>query len=288
MDPQVKVTFQAIVLRYVHDVMTGGCINIGVVLVCGARRYAGAAFAQSFARVTGAFPTASPVLLRRVRDAVVNACAAWPPDGELFPANNDAVAVVRSAFPDEAGVAMSPPIGGLTGDPERTLRELCDRYVERHVSIGEVASRNDEDVWRAFTARVSEPTVLRKLRARPLFSPEFQSVRLDLDHAWKNGTWHAAYPHSLDLSQPRVIVSKTMALISSIETVRPREQDTEVAVLVGMPGNGASEEARRAAVDGLALLQKRLRAHATVLTESQGDELAERMVHDLTHDHDAE
>lgn len=282
MDFQVKVPFQAVALRYVHDVVTGESINIGIVLVCSAKGYASASFAQSFARVTGAFPTAETVLLRRVRDAVVNACAAWPPHGELFPTSNDVKAVVRAAFPDEEGIVLSDPIGGLTDDPNRTLLELTRRYVERHASVAEAPSRNDEDVWRAFVKHVREPGLLHRLQPRPLVSQEFQSVRLPLEHSWKNGIWHAAYPHSLDLSQPRAIVTKTMALISSIETVRPRDQDTEVTVLVGLPDASADEASRRAASDGLALLRKRMKGYATVLTEAEGETLAAQMERDLT------
>jgi hypothetical protein len=48
-----------------------------------------------------------------------------------------------------------------------------------------------------------------------------------------------------------------------------------------MPGVGATDETQRVACDGLALLKKRLRGYAAVLTEAEGDPLAEQMVRDL-------
>lgn len=287
MDPRVKVPCHAVAVRYVHDATTGEFLNVGVVLRCAARGYAGASFLGSYARVTTAFPGADGVILRRVRDAVVNACAAWTArQGELFAPGGDVASLVRGAVPDEQGIALSPVIAGVTADPERTLRDLFRRYVDRYTHASEAQSRDDGDVWRAFTRRVREPSVLHKLQTRELVSGDFPSLRVRLDHAWKNGSWHAAYPLSLDLSQRHVILSKATSLVTHLGEVRPRDQDVEVTVLVGLPGESAPEGVRAAARDGLALLEKRLVDVARVLPEAEADSLAEQMVHDLTTEHE--
>lgn len=170
----------------------------------------------------------------------------------------------------------------VTSDPERSLGQLFRRYVERYVSAGEPQSRDDGDIWRAFTRRVREPSVLHKLQARTVASEEFPSLRIQLDHTWKNGIWHAAYPLSLDLSQRHAIVAKASSLVTSLGVVRPREQEIEVTVLVGLPDESAPEVVRAAARDGFALLRKKLADVATVLPEAEADGLAERMVRDLT------
>lgn len=286
MDPQVKVPCHAVAVRYVHDAATGEFLNIGVVLLCAARGYAGASFLSSYARITTAFPGADGVILRRVRDAIVNACAAWSArQGELFVPGGDVASLVREAMPDEQGIALSPVIVGVTADPERTQRDLFRRYVDRYTNATEVQSRDDDDIWRAFTKRVREPSVLHKLQPRSLVSGDFPSLRVQLDHAWKNGSWHAAYPLSLDLSQRHVILSKATSLVTNLGEVRPRDQDMEVTVLVGLPSESAPEAVRAAARDGFALLKKKLVDVARVLPETEADTLAEQMVNDLTTEH---
>lgn len=283
MDSEVKVPCQAVAVRYVHDGVTKEFLNIGVVLVCPERAYAGASFLSSYGRITAAFPGADPAGMRRVRDAIVNACAVWSArKGELFPPGDDVLAMLHAAMPDEEGIAYSPMIVGVTSDPERSLGQLFRRYVERYVSASEPQSRDDGDIWRAFTRRVREPSVLHKLQARTVASEEFPSLRVQLDHTWKNGIWHAAYPLSLDLSQRHAIVAKASSLVTSLGVVRPREQEIEVTVLVGLPDESAPEVVRAAARDGFALLQKKLADVATVLPEAEADGLAERMVRDLT------
>lgn len=289
MDPQVKTPCYAVAVRYVHDAATGEFLNIGVVLLCSERGFADARFLASFARITSAFPGAEPVLLRRVRDALVNACAAWSArQRELFAPGGDVVSLVRDAMPDEQGIALSPVIVGVTADPERTLRELFRRYVDRYVNATEVQSRDDDDIWRAFTKRVQEPSVLHKLQPRTLSSGDFPSLRVQLEHAWKNGIWHAAYPLSLDLSQRHAILSKATSLVTNLGEVRPRDHDTEVTVLVGLPGVSAPEGVRAAARDGLNLLKKRLADVARVLPETEADALADQMVRDLASEHHEE
>lgn len=289
MDALVKVPFQAVAVRYVHDAGTGEFLNIGVVVLCPSKGFADARFLQSWTRVTSAFPGADLVHLRRYRDALQGACTVWMArHAELFRTEDGVTALVRGVLPNESGVELSGVISGVTADPERTTRDLFERHVGRYAAREETASRTDDDVWKLFTQRLPDPQVVRKLQARELVSPEYPSFRLPLNHSWKNGMWNAIEPLSLDTSSVPWIQQKTASILNRVDLVRPREQDTAVTLVIGLPPNGASITARRAAEDGFRLLQHRLLGKVDVVLEKDTDKIAEKMVHDIqSHETDA-
>lgn len=282
MDALVKVPFQAVAIRYVHDTWTGEFLNIGVVVLCEARAFADASFLPSWTRVTAAFPGADLVHLRRYRDALQEACAVWASrQAELFRPSDGVHAFVRGVIPDESGIELSNVISGVTADPERTASEIFQRYVGRYVVRDEPASRTDDDVWKTFTHRLRAEDVLRKLQPRTLLSHRFPSFRLELDHAWKNGMWNAAEPVSFDLTSARAIQQKAAAIMTHMDVVRPREQDTAVTLVIGMPRPQAPSSANRAAEDGFELLRVRLVGEVNVIRETEAEQLAEKMVNDI-------
>lgn len=78
----MKHPFQAVAVRYVHDVLTGEFLNIGVVLLCPERGFAGARFLTQWSRVSAAFPNAELPLLRRIAVEIESACAQAHPERE--------------------------------------------------------------------------------------------------------------------------------------------------------------------------------------------------------------
>ena len=66
----MKQPFQAVAVRYVHDVLTGEFLNIGVVLLCPAAPFAGARFISQWSRVTATFPNAELPHVRRLAAAI--------------------------------------------------------------------------------------------------------------------------------------------------------------------------------------------------------------------------
>ncbi len=137
---QVKAQCQAVAVRFVADTRTDEFLNIGVVLFCAARGYAGAKFLTSWARISSAFPTADLTHLRRLRRLFEKACDQWvagarqPP---LFREVESLDALLTSVLAlDDATITFSKPISGLTANPEATLAELFRLYVGKDKDEG--------------------------------------------------------------------------------------------------------------------------------------------------------
>lgn len=282
MDARLKLPFEAVAVRYVHDVRTEEFLNIGVVVLCAKHRFAGARFLPQWGRVTAAFPGADYVLLRRIARAFERRCAEWSAEAngqQSLQPITDVGALLRSVMlPDDASVQLSQIISGVTADPERTLAELFTVYAGSTLLKEERASRDDGDVWRDFAARRLTNTSLKKLQRHVLHAPHYE---LPFDNAWKNGTWNVAQPVSFDLLDPRAIRDKATSWTGKLLTVKPHELDTNVYLLVGMPANDSPASVREAANDALAILEGNVSREANVLTEDHGEKLAKKIAEDL-------
>lgn len=282
----MKLPFQAVAVRYVHDVLTGEFLNIGVVLLCPAAPYAGARFISRWSRVRAAFPNAELSHVRRLGGAIQKACdQLYPHRGDTLPlAREDDVLAFLSRVlpPDDAGIQFSSVIRGVTADPARTLVELTARYAERYLpEDAERAPRTDADVRDAF---------LRKLAARVDMQHElmpatlrWETYQYDFDTAWRNGKLNIAQPVSLDLLEPRAIKEKVMTWTGRVVTLHPSRQDAQITFLVGMPPPHIHGPVAQAAADAVQLLGSNLAGEADVVTEDRSEELIEKIARDVSH-----
>jgi len=279
----MKVPFKAIVLRYSYDVVTGEWLNLGLILACHDRHFIGAQFIPSFSRITTAFPRADAVHLRRLCGVIENQCLELQArlNSELdFDA--DPFSILSAILPaDDSGLRFSEPLFGLCVDPKETLSLLFERYVMRSVDAKKRTSRQEADVWRDFAARLSDPSILRKLTPVTLAHRDY---KLEFEHAWKNGHWNAIQPVAFDLLDPNQIREKATAWAGRLLTVRPRKQSVDVSLLVGLPSTERPGEIRRAAHDGIAILMELLQDEAEVLQEGEADTVLKKMMHDLLND----
>lgn len=289
MDARLKLPFEAVAVRYVHDVRTEEFLNIGVVVLCAKRPFAGARFLPQWGRVTAAFPGADHVLLRRIARTFERRCAEWSAGANgqqtLQPITEIGGFVRSVMLPDDASVQLSQVISGITVDAERTLTELFTVYAGSALPKEDRASRDDGDVWRDFAMRRLPNTfLLRRLQRHVLHAPHYE---LSFDNAWQNGTWNVAQPVSFDLLDPRAIRDKATNWTGKLLTVKPHEFDTNVYLLIGMPPKDGPAPVREAANDALAILEGNVGREAKVLTEDNGEKLAKRIAEDLAaHDVD--
>lgn len=284
MHASVKAPFQAVPIRYVHDTLTGEALNIGVVLVCGERKYAGARFLPSWSRITAAFPDAQLPVLRRLAASIEDACAtAFEIAGGQFRLDvpTDAAELVGRVLPNEdASIQLASTIRGVTSDPAETLRLLADQFVLRYSAVPERTARQDDDVWDAFVRGLSKPQLVANLFPYTLKSPHLE---IPFDHAWKNATLHIVEPLSFDLVDPNAVRDKATKWTGRLLAARPSDQGADVTFLVGLPSQRSPDAVRQAADDAVAILDEMLEGEARLLPETEASKLEAEIATDLEH-----
>lgn len=271
------------VLRYVHDVVTGEFVNVGLVLLAPSLR--GCApivcfeFKDRVQRLRSLFPDVDRLsfaeAIRAISRSARTVAKQVESDG-LF-SEGDARAVAIRMLPHDGSSLQWSEIGtGLAKDVEKEFERIADRMLSHYDKRSE-AKRSDDDVWRPVRNAILERNI----------SIEFESkiVRGELDaieftHAWKNGKIHAYEPLSFDLADAENIKNKARRWVGHLSTVVVGAHDEfQAHFIVGKPTDPRL-------LDSYADAVKLLRSAAgepEVYEEAQIPELVDRLEDNYRH-----
>ena len=271
-------------VRYVPHAEREEFLNIGVVLFCPDRRYAGAKFLTSWARISQAFPTADLVHLRRLKRLFESACETWTASAQepaLFREIGNLRDLLASMLAlDDATITFSNAISGITANPEATLAELFRLYGGEAEGEEVQVGRDDETVWNVLV-RLAQPELVHALTRHTIRSSHYEQI---FERSWRNGAWNAAQPLSFDMQDPQRIRDKALLWSSRIRELRPAENDTTVHFLVGLPEEHRPKEVRKAARDAFDILNDTLgKDDARIVPEAKAGELVKKIEEDLAH-----
>lgn len=144
----MKIPYSFSVLRYIHDIVTGEFINVGVVLYAPKARFLGAICTSSHDRLSRMFLNISGDHFLQVSRYIQ---AKLEEEGEKLstqlPFDKLPVSVLEFTTkvlpPDDSSLQFSPEGYGLTENPRETLEQLYSRYVEEHYEKPEKLSRGN-------------------------------------------------------------------------------------------------------------------------------------------------
>lgn len=243
-------SYSYVVLRYVHDVLTGEFVNVGVIMLTPAEGKLRTQTRKTIRRIRGVFPDLDKMAfvqlmrtvdrgLQRVRKQVANA--------GLFSDQKDAGAYARVIVPsDDSSLQWSSVGSGLTNNADATFERLYERYVSQY-DTSAPHRKSDEDVWRPVKEQLSQ----RGLKV-PL---EKKIVRgttdsIEFSRAWENGRWHVYEPVSLDLADADGIKDKVRRWRGHLAAVADgAEEDLQIHFVLGRPVNRSLLPAYRNAIE---------------------------------------
>lgn len=224
-------------LRYVHDVVTEEFVNVGVALYSRAAAFVGATFTTSYQRIVSTFGSFDGQfyrhLVRRLEDSFEELQehlfrgVQHPPD--------DIADILAMTLPkDDSSLQFSATGGGLTDDPDVSLRSLFDRYVNKYTSKDERETRTDQEVLRKYKQELKNRNVLEWVQPKTIKSKTWGHT---FPWAWKNGVWTACEAVSFDLVTPDAILGKANRWRGGIHSLRDDGGDFKVYLLLGEPSN---------------------------------------------------
>ena len=194
--------YSYVVLRYVPDQGAGEGLNVGVVVYSDQARHFGYRVDSHYERLSRAFATFDGPAFRR---AVTNLLHAFRQaersfaTAPLFSGDRSLSEWLRTLMPDIGGsLIFTAPRHGLTDDVHEEVAILFDRMVESQKAANDDAPRRDDvQVWRTYEKALS-PRVSSALRSKSFTT---DTVKVDFEHAIKNGAWHVIQPISMDYKQ---------------------------------------------------------------------------------------
>jgi hypothetical protein len=275
----MKTTYNSIVLRYVHDVVTGEFANIGVVLYAPDQRFLDARFTTSYERLNAIFLKIDHLHFRALIRYMTNRfeeLGAELRDGLLPQAGLPELAK-QVLPPDDSSLQWSQPSGGFTDDPAKTLHDLYNRYVECYVAGSAQVSRSDEEIVKPFKAKLGK--VVSKLAAKKIETKDYQ---YEFDLARKNGIWHVYEPVSFDLIDPNSIREKANRWLGRGVALQDAREKFKIHFLLGEPRQEGTKEAFENAIH----LLSKIPGQKELIRESDLERFAEHVAEEIVH-HDA-
>ena len=235
----MKTAYSFVVLRYIHDVMTGEFINIGVALYAPEVKYIGGLCNTRYGRVTKMFGEINGDYFRglmryieaRFEELGNRLCNELP----LFGVPADILQIAKSILPpDDSSLQWSEPGGGQTENPAKTLEDLYDRMVARYEMGPQHQNRDDGDVWRVFKKEFEKRHVLNRLQPKRIIAQDYD---YEFEHAWQNKNWHVYEPVSFDLVETDSILDKANRWLGRITTLRDSPDNFKLFLLLGRPSS---------------------------------------------------
>ena len=231
-----RESYNYTVLRYVHDVMTGEFVNVGVIVHApsGLR----SKFRTTYGRVANIFPELDEKAFKgalRAINAAVDKLKKEEKSAGLFKSSPDALTFARKALvQDDSSFQWSPPGSGVTRDASATLEQLYERFVVYHEKHS-ARRRDDADVWRPIREKLEELNVADRFQEKT-FRGAIDEITLD--HAWKNGKWHVIQPISLDLADADGVRTKAHRIRGHLDAVAEGMTDElHLNLILGAPTN---------------------------------------------------
>jgi hypothetical protein len=278
----MKTNYSTIILRYVHDVVTGEFANIGVVLYAPEQRFLEARFATSYERLNAIFLKIDHLHFRALMRYMANRfeqLGGEVRDGLTVQPVNALSEIVKQVLPpDDSSLQWSQQGGGITDDPARVLGEVYTRFVERYIAGATQVSRTDEEIAKPFKAKLGKAA--SKLSEKTIETKDYQ---YDFHFAWKNDVWHLYEPVSFDLVDPNSIREKANRWLGRGVALNDARERFKIHFLLGEP---RQPETKQAFENALHLLQK-IPGQKELVRESEVEGFAQHVAEEIV-SHDAE
>jgi hypothetical protein len=152
--------------------------------------------------------------------------------------------------PNDTSFQIDVVGGGLSTNLEDTVTSLFERFVLRNTLRKERENKSDDDVWKAFEQVFREQEILQYLHPKTITTPE---IDVEFAHCWKNGSYRAYQPLSLDLQEAHSIEDKVFKWYGKLAALAEAKEDIHVSFLVGLP---EEETLREKALRNIGFMKK--------------------------------
>ncbi len=270
------------ILRYRHDVVSGECVNVGVVLHAPERGFLKTKVSLRYGRLRKIFPDLDPEAfkssLRAIERGLKSVARRERGDmlSKLVNAETISSGVLRR---DDSSFAWSEIGSGISNDPESELEKLFERFVTWY-DHDTPSKRTDEEVWKPVRDKLAAKNLANRLKKKVVKS-DLTSV--EFDHTWKNGALHCYQPLSFDLASKDGIQEKVARWSGYLYHLESAQEDFRTYFIVGGPSDPALRTAYSAAIKAL----KASPRNPEVYEEAKIDELVD-LIEDEMRAHDAQ
>ena len=277
---RTKEPYSYVVLRYIHDILTGEFVNVGLVMLVPNQPQVLTKVRNTFGRIKKVFPDLDATSYKTAIKAIergLNEVEGGLQTESRSKGGMTAGDCGRLALPpDDSSLQWSPAGGGLTENPRKTFDQLYHRFVT-YYDHSVTHRRSDEDVWQPVKTRLKERNVNIKFRPKTI---KGNTDTVKFRRAWKNGRWHAYEPLSFDLSDAEKIKDKARLRLGHLSAVKGgAKEDFQVHFILGRPQNASLMPS----YDNAVSILREVPFDNEVYDETQIDDVVQRIIEGTQH-----
>lgn len=217
------------VLRYIHDVVTGEFVNIGVMFFAPATSesapYVKFDFKERIGRIRGMFPDLDRDSFHSAVQAIKRRAVSVSKEAEredLFADFTHVMAVAHRVLPhDGSALQWSAAGSGIAANLDDTFERILARMVSGYDKKQE-NRRTDDDVWRPVRQALQDRQVAIEFEPKAIIGAVDM---IEFKHSWKNGKIHAYEPLSFDLADSDNIKDKARRWMGHLSSVHIGSSD---------------------------------------------------------------
>lgn len=275
-----KETYQYCVVRYLHDPAAGEALNIGIVLYCPPARFLKAVLNGRFKRLSDAFATFDGDQYRstihRFERAIEGRAQHFQPGRFLFEEMSSHLEeIVADIWPDRGlSYRCGPVLCGVTEDPDDALATLYDRFVLSQYDQPGRKRRDDKAVWAVYQDVLRMERVSQHLTEKTFQVDEFD---YKFDYAFKNGSWQALQPVTMDYAEKSGIRDRVDRLLGEAQVLGRRNMLGKLYLLLGKPADPEHMPAYRNALN----LLDNMEIEHEIVEEEQAEAFGKRLAQQM-------
>lgn len=236
--------YSYVILRYIHDVVSGEFINVGVVVYAPKSGDLQFRTRKTIGRLKGIFPNIDRSVFAssmRSIDAGLRRLKSSAENGGFLSGHDTAHTFALKALPhDDSALQWSECRGGLGADAAAVLERLYERHVAKY-DDKKISRKSDEDVWRPVRECLKDRGVELQLGTK-VVSGDADSI--EFRRAWQNGRWHAYEALTLDLADADGIKDKARRWRGHLDAVSEgMKEDVRLHFILGRPASSSLHDA---------------------------------------------
>ncbi|ETX10247.1 hypothetical protein OCH239_22300 [Roseivivax halodurans JCM 10272] len=266
-----KHAYTYTILQYRHDVWSGECMNVGVLVYCPDLSYLKLRIRSGGARLSNAYPGIDrSALLHDMREL-----ERW-----FDRKNNERGSewIWRSAHDiglhllgnDDSSLRWHLDASGVTNNPEAIHEQLFQRLVVKHDPEPGRMPRSDEQVFEVVKSKLKTAEVLSRMEPHTVRSSYSE---VTFEHSFKNGKWHCLQAISLDSADAEQMQRKAERWAGVLVGISEAPEPFTVYLVTGKPSQ--SELLRQ--YERMMELLRHAPTRPVVLDEDESDEVARRI-----------
>lgn len=268
--------YSYVVLRYIHDIVSGEFVNIGVLFFSPDKKFVKFKCKSSLGRVASMFPTADGSAFKAVIDLVKARysliAAEVSANLNLWEQRQSLARLAEQIVPkDDSSLVWSHVSSGATADLEQSFEKIYARYVQKfEKKKPALRHRSDADIWRSFRKNLERRNILNFFEKKSISGKDDE---MEFPFAWKNGVWHCIEPISFDLTAPESIREKAHKWLGQITSITDSSEKFRLYFVLAKPKSANLSAAFEKAVS---ILEKAPVDHE-VYIENQMDTLVSKL-----------